>query len=69
MAKYRELSPDELAALQSFAAAHGRGWKEILAYTYWYNARVWNGLNVLHSIRNDLGPVWLARFQLPKDKD
>lgn len=64
--RLRDLTPNELEALQEFAAAHGRGWKELLLCKYWYNARVWNGRNELHNIRNEFGPRWLANFKLPK---
>lgn len=61
---YRELEADEALALQAFADAHGRCWKTTLSSVYWYNARIWEGPkpnmgNLLHGIRNDLGPTWL----------
>jgi len=62
----RQPTQIEIAALRAFAAAHGRNWKSELVCTYWYNARVWNGLHVLHAIRNTFGPKWLYRFKLPK---
>lgn len=63
-ADFRELQADESAALQAFADAHGRRWRDELANVYWYNARVWHGPvpgmgNVLHAIRNEFGPSWL----------
>jgi hypothetical protein len=69
--KYRALAPDELAALQIFAAENGRGWKEKLNFVYWFNARIYrdragNSHYALHRLRNDLGPSWLAGFALPK---
>lgn len=62
--KYRDLLPEEAAALQAFADEHGRKWKDELANVYWYNARIWTGGapgmgNELHSIRNEFGPTWL----------
>lgn len=72
MRQYRDLKPDELTALQAFAAEHGRRWKSVLTDVYWYNARIWRaGPNdcygyILHGIRNEFGPSWLDSFKLPK---
>jgi hypothetical protein len=63
---HRDLTDRELQSLQDFAKAHGRSWKDKLAMVYWYNARVWDGRNELHSLRNEFGPEWLYRFKLPK---
>ena len=67
------LTDDELEAVQAFAAANGRAWKETLAFTYWYNARIWHNRagepdqgHLLHGLRNRLGPRWLKTFKLPK---
>lgn len=57
----------DLDALQAFADAHGRKWKEELSMVYWYNARPWRGVSgndqnmgsTLHAIRNNFGPTWL----------
>lgn len=67
MRSYPILTEEDTAALQSFANAHGRKWKDVLSNTYWYNARLWRGPDgnddrigsVLHGIRNDFGPGWL----------
>lgn len=64
---YRLPTAAETAALQAFADAHGRRWKDQLSSVYWYNARLWRGVDgrdenvgsTLHSVRNDLGPTWL----------
>lgn len=66
-----QLSDEQLAALQAFAAAHGPKWKSVLTDTYWYNARIWRGPEdgygyLLHGIRNQFGPAWLQKFKLPK---
>lgn len=72
MSENRKPTPEQIAALQRFAAAHGRKWKEVLSMTYWYNARIWrdgqpdDGM-YLHQVRNHLGPTWLDKFKLPKD--
>jgi hypothetical protein len=67
MAKYRELLPEELEAVKLFAADYGKKWKEELAFKYWYNARIYrNGgkeYPVLHAMRNNLGPKWLAGYK------
>lgn len=71
MPNYRELSKKEHEALEAFAHAHGRKWKDELTSTYWYNARLWHGPDTqmgstLHAIRNDLGPAWLCNiYKLP----
>ncbi|WP_331372866.1 hypothetical protein [Sinorhizobium chiapasense] len=63
---YRNLLPDERAALQAFADAYGRRWRDVLDNVYWYNARIWRGPvegqgNILHAIRNEFGPTWLHK--------
>lgn len=64
MPSYRDLRPEELAALKAFAQQHGRSWKKVLAETYWPNARIWRDQYALHNLRNDLGPEWLKDFTL-----
>jgi len=67
----------DLAALQSFADAHGPKWKDTLSMTYWYNARLWRGADgrddiigsTLHAIRNNFGPTWLDTVCTIKPKD
>lgn len=54
-------TPDELAALRSFAAEHGRCWKAEL-HRQWMSALA---NPTLHNLRNRLGPSWLAKFRLP----
>lgn len=69
----RQPAADQIAALEAFAAAHGRKWKSVLNETYWYNARMWRGADgrneiigsILHGIRNEFGPTWLDKFKLP----
>ena len=68
---YHPLTADELAALTAFAGAHGRRWKSELNNVYWYNARLWRGVDgrddivgsVLHGLRNTHGPSWLDGFK------
>lgn len=62
----RDLFPDEVDAVRSYAAEHGRRWKEALALD-WYNARAIGQRGaILHGMRNDprLGPRWLEAFRL-----
>jgi len=54
------LSPEELRAIQAYAARHGRRWKSELR-TAWFNA---SEPGHLQSIRNSHGPTWLTRFRL-----
>jgi hypothetical protein len=61
-----ELPDEHRQALQAFADAHGRGWKDELSQVYWYNARIWSGPVPgmgarLHEVRNSpsFGPTWL----------
>lgn len=53
-------SPDQLAALQQYAAIYGRRWKSELG-DLWQSGRA-NA--VLQSVRNEFGPSWLASFKL-----
>ena len=67
--KYRDLTPEELEAVQLFAAEFGRTWKDRLAFDYWPAARIYvsrNGRSCheLHRLRNQLGPQWLKGFKL-----
>lgn len=40
---FRELTDFERDALEAFAKAHGRKWRDELSMVYWYNARIWTG--------------------------
>ena len=59
---YRPLTDAELTALQEYATAHGRNWKQSLSED-WYHARL---MGPLHSLRNSHGPAWLDRFTFAK---
>ena len=69
---YRDINTEEREALEAFAAAHGRRWKHALNYTYWFNARTWEGPvpgmgSALYNLRNSHGPTWLYDvYKLPK---
>lgn len=70
--EYRDLLPEEHAALEAFAEAHGRNrWRAELTQVYWYNARIWIGPeagmgSTLHGIRNTFGPTWLYDVYRPR---
>lgn len=69
--QYRNLTTAEHAALEAFAQAHGRQWRNALAQVYWYSARIWTGPvpgmgNLLHGIRNEFGPTWLYDSYRPR---
>lgn len=68
--KHRELEPDELEALQSFAKEYGREWKQYLMAawgSYSYKGRHMGGQDTgtLRCIRNEFGHDWLMKFKLP----
>lgn len=73
MSAYRQLLADEVEAITAFAAENGKKWRDKLAMTYWYNARVWRDRSgkehqVLHRMRNEFGPTWLyEHFKLPSE--
>jgi hypothetical protein len=63
-----DLTPEQLEAVRSYAAQHGRKWKEALCLD-WYNARaIGERGSILHGLRNSPlhGHRWLAGFKLPK---
>lgn len=71
MTAHRDLEPEELAALQAFAAEYGREWKSYLEaawLSHAYKGRHMGGADagVLRSIRNQFGCEWLRTFKLPK---
>ncbi len=71
---YRTPTEAEHAALEAFALAHGRKWRDTLTQVYWYNARIWHGPRgerrdlgtTLHGIRNEFGPTWLYDVYCPR---
>lgn len=60
-------TPQERAALTAYARRYGRRWKSRLL-TDWVEGRDLREPDgaELRSLRNQLGPEWLERFQLPK---
>jgi hypothetical protein len=58
------LTAGEVAALQGYAAKHGRTWKSKLRDA-WMGGRVDEG-GTLRRLRNTHGPSWLVGYRLPK---
>lgn len=59
------LTEQEQAALQDYAARHGRSWKRILN-NVWMGEAPDDAGQVLRSLRNTRGPTWLDQCRLPK---
>lgn len=64
--KQTEPSLEQVAALQAYAATHGRTWKQSLldAWMNGADAREPKGY-LLRQLRNRFGPSWLVNYQLP----
>lgn len=67
----RELTSEELQALQTFAKKYGREWKQYLfaawlSYAYKGNHMGGKDTGTLREIRNEFGNEWLFKFKLPK---
>lgn len=62
----KQLTAEQLAALRTYAAEHGRYWKSTL-HDAWmtgnYDGSADSG--ALQLVRNAFGPSWLTRFKLP----
>jgi hypothetical protein len=72
VANRQMISPDQLAALRTFADANGRSWKSKLNAA-WSTGRYadYNGADEygsLQQIRNTFGPAWLVKFDFDKPK-
>ncbi|ESW92667.1 hypothetical protein NKL07_21905 [Mesorhizobium sp. C280B] len=63
--RYDDLTPEELAAVQAYAAKHGRMWKSILRGA-WLGQPPYDDTGTLRNLRNTHGPSWLDGFKLPK---
>ena len=62
----RVLTQEQRAALQQYAAEHGRSWKQDL-HADWMHARAQvrgETSPELQQIRNSFGPSWLMKFKL-----
>lgn len=62
-----DLDPEQVAALQRYAARHGRRWKSILN-NVWMGGAPHDEGGTLRRLRNTHGPSWLHRYRLPKAK-
>jgi len=60
-----ELDGEQVAALQAYAARHGRRWKSILN-NVWMGGAPYDDGGILRRLRNTHGPSWLQRYRLPK---
>jgi len=63
--KLSPLTGQEEAALQDYAARHGRSCKGILNCG-WMGEPPCDDGQVLRKLRNTHGPTWLDRYRLPK---
>lgn len=70
MTKVMELTDEQSAALQAFAASYGR---ESLTKGRTWAGESYKGANMggkdsgtLRDIRNQFGPTWLVNFRFPK---
>lgn len=59
---------EQIAALKTFAAAHGRNWKSELS-RYWFSGWGEYGYEraevaYLQQLRNQFGPQWLRAYSL-----
>lgn len=65
--KQPTLTPEQLRALQLYAAENGRLWKHALRIDWELSSAHVKGefTAELQQVRNIFGPKWLARFKLP----
>jgi hypothetical protein len=66
------LSPEQIAALRTFAGANGAQWKSKLNVA-WSTGRYrdyagTDACGYLQQVRNTFGPAWLFRFSFDKPK-
>jgi len=59
------LTKQEEAALEDYAARHGRSWKRVLNDS-WMGEKPHDDGPILRKLRNTHGPTWLDRYRLPK---
>lgn len=57
------LNPEQEAALQAYAARHGRRWKSILN-NVWMGGAPHDDGGILRGLRNSHGPTWLQSYRL-----
>jgi hypothetical protein len=63
----KQLTAEQLTALQTYASEHGRNWKSAL-HDSWMTGNYDGSVDAgpLQQIRNTFGPTWLVRFNLKK---
>lgn len=65
----KELNQEQLAALRDYAEFVGENWKEALTFDWMGSGptvSLWRGeWAYMQQIRNNFGPSWLAKFELP----
>ncbi|WP_245269838.1 hypothetical protein M728_005351 (plasmid) [Ensifer sp. WSM1721] len=59
------LIPEQEAALQAYAARHGRRWKSILN-AVWMGGAPHDDGGILRGLRNSHGPTWLQSYRLAR---
>jgi hypothetical protein len=57
------LNPDQATAIRSFAAQHGRYWKEKLR-DVWLTDPFIPHCALLRQVRNQFGPAWLVKVKV-----
>lgn len=66
MTAQRQPTPDQLQRLVRYAERHGRDWKSHLTLDWSTGKDVSQpDGHLLRQVRNQMGPAWLAKFQLP----
>ncbi|MER9125430.1 hypothetical protein NKH81_20445 [Mesorhizobium sp. M0959] len=64
-ASENHLTTEQLAAVQAYAAKHGRKWKSVLRDA-WMGRPPYDDTGTLRNLRNTHGSSWLEGFRLPK---
>ena len=63
--KLPPLTAEQIAALQAYAAKHGRTWKSTLQNA-WMGGPPYDDTGILRGLRNSHGPSWLVSYRLSK---
>lgn len=60
-------TPEQIAAIEAFAARHGRFWKRELIAGWWsVNYPCGAESALLQQVRNNFGPTWLINYRRAK---